>query len=75
MNATTVKPTRSILDALLIPENQPRLVPAREAPASESLAVPEAVKNAISFPRVDNRLSVIFIMDLLRNNSEAEDGL
>jgi hypothetical protein len=75
LNATTVKTTGSIFDALHIPENQPRLVPAHGASASRSLAVPEAAKEAISFPRLDNRLTVICIKDLLRNNLEAEDGL
>jgi hypothetical protein len=61
LNVTTVKTTGSIFDALHIPENQPRLVPAHGASASGSLAVPEAAKEAISFPRLDNRLSAISI--------------
>jgi hypothetical protein len=74
LNATTAKPTGSILDALLIPENKPSIVPARGAPASGSLTVSEAAKKVISFPRLDNKLSVISVKDMLRDNPEAEDG-
>jgi len=72
------QPEENVLDGLIRPTKsniKPTLVPAHGTNQTGTTPVPEAAKEVISFPRLDNRLSSISIKDLVRNNPEVENGL